>query len=115
VGLAAVLVVLAAPACRKPIEPLVVEGARLVVTNTSKEAWRDVKIWVNTFYRADVATLEAGGRLDAPLNRFSGPYGRFFDPRREAVKGVEITATSSSGAPVTITWGEGRTWRGTIE
>ena len=51
----------------------------------------------------------------APLDRFAGPYGRFFDPGREPVKGVEITATSASGTPVKITWGEGRTWRGTIE
>jgi hypothetical protein len=101
--------------CSRPIDPLRVDGIRLTVTNTSPERWRDLSIWVNTHYRATVPGLEAGARLDAPLDRFVGPYGRVFDPRREAVRGVELTATTASGQAVTLTWGEGRTWRGTLD
>ena len=101
--------------CGRDIEPLVVEGSRVIVTNTSDEAWRDVEVWANTIYRAQTNSLEPGGRLDAPLRRFAGPYGRYFDPVREAIRGIEVVATTPSGRKVTLVWGEGRTYKGTFD
>jgi hypothetical protein len=92
--------------------PLVVDPNRVTVNNTTDEGWRNVEIWVNSYYRATSASLDAHARLDAPLNRFISGHSRPFDASREAVRGVEVTATSASGAPVKLVWGEGRTYRG---
>ncbi|MBI2835844.1 MAG: hypothetical protein HYX76_15605 [Acidobacteria bacterium] len=51
--------------------------------------------------------LAAEGRLDVPLGAFVAGFGQRFDPRRQKVTGVEVTAESASG-PVRLTWGAGR-------
>jgi hypothetical protein len=114
-GAGSVLVLAGVAGCGHRIEPLIVEGSRIVVTNTTNEPWRNVQVWANNFYRAQTDVLLPGGRLDAPLRRFAGPYGRNFDPMREPLKGIEVTATTESGKPVTLVWGEGRTWKGTFD
>jgi hypothetical protein len=114
-GVVIVAILGATGACGHRIEPIVVDGSRIVITNTTSEPWRDVQVWANSLYRAQTDELLPGGRLDAPLRRFAGPYGRTFDPVREPLKGIEVTATSGSGKRVTLVWGEGRTWRGTFD
>jgi hypothetical protein len=53
---------------------------------------------------AKIPRLEAGGRLDAPLNRFQGGFGRYFDIRREQVRRGDVAARTAAGRPVSITW-----------
>lgn len=103
-------VVLLAPACSAPIDPLIVSFTerRIIVTNTSDEEWRDIEVWVNHHYRAVATTLGPKGRMTAPLGEFVAGFGQRFDPARQKVVGVEVTATTASGQPVKLTWGEGR-------
>lgn len=105
--LAWVLVVLAG-ACREPMQPLVVDAHEVAVTNTTATPWTDIEIWVNDHYRVTTARLEPHGRFHAPLDAFVAGFGQRFDPRRQAVRGIEVTATTSTGESIRLTWGEGR-------
>lgn len=105
--LASVLILLAG-ACREPIQPLVVDAHEVAVTNTTSTPWTDIEIWVNDHYRVTTARLEPRGRFHAPLDAFVAGFGQRFDPRRQAVRGVEVTATTSTGESIRLRWGEGR-------
>lgn len=93
-----------AAGCREPRDPIAVHADRIVVSNLSAEGWHGVELSVNRYYRARFDALAPGGRIDAPLRRFQGGFGRYFDTRRERVTGVRVTATTDSGAPVVIDW-----------
>ena len=100
---------LACSGCGTPPDPLTVEGERIVVLNLTPEDWIDVELRVNRYYRGHIPRIAAGGRLDAPLARFQGGYGYYFDRKCEGLKTVELTAKTASGKPVTLVWraGEG--------
>lgn len=93
--------------CATEVDPLRVEERRVLVENRTSADWSDVEIWVNDHYRATVATLAAGGRLVAPLDGFVAGFGQRFDPNHR-VTGIEVTARTATGEPITMTWGEGR-------
>jgi hypothetical protein len=95
---------LLAPGCSETREAIVVHPDRIVVSNLTGETWREVELSVNRYYRARFDALPPGGRIDAPLRRFQGGFGRYFDVRREQVKAVRVTATGASGAAVTLDW-----------
>jgi hypothetical protein len=89
--------------CRQAVEPIRVDGRRLVVENRTKNEWRDVTVTVNGYYRGGARTLAPGGQLDAPLANFVTGLGQRFDVNRERVWRVEVRATSDAG-PVSIDW-----------
>jgi hypothetical protein len=101
---AAFVVFLLASGCEEAREAIVVHPDRIVVSNLTAETWRDLELSVNRYYRARFDALAPGGRIDAPLRRFQGGFGRYFDVRREQVTAVRVTATSASGAAVTLDW-----------
>lgn len=90
--------------CRVPPETIQVEHGRVTILNQTSDDWVDVEVRVNRYYLAKAPRLAAGGRLDAPLNRFQGGFGRYFDLRREQVKRIDVNARTTGGAPVTLTW-----------
>lgn len=102
------VVCVAAMACRPPIEPIDVAANRIAVTNTTRERWQDVEVWVNDHYRTTAPRLDPGGVLIAPLSNFVAGFGQRFDVARQPVRGVEVTARTPEGAEVRFTWGEGR-------
>lgn len=104
VAAAAFAVLLLASGCAETPEAIVVHPDRIVVSNLTAETWRDLELSVNRYYRARFDALPPGGRIDAPLRRFQGGFGRYFDVRREEVKAVRVTATSASGSAVTLDW-----------
>jgi hypothetical protein len=105
-ALAVVLVSLAAARCSAPPpEPLQLERNRLIVLNTSKDEWTNVEIWLNRYFRAGVPSIAAGGRLDAPLDRFISGYGQPFDYRRLQVTELTLTAKKPDGTPVALKMG----------
>jgi hypothetical protein len=90
-------------ACRSiPPDPLVLDGATLIVNNRSAQEWTGVEIWLNTYYRATVPSIAAGGRLTAPLNTFINGFGYRFDFRRAQIKDLRLTATLPDGKPLEI-------------
>ena len=42
----------------------------LTVDNRTSRDWRQVEIWLNTYYRLTTAAIPAGGRFQAPLDVF---------------------------------------------
>ena len=103
--LVATLIVLtaAASACStKIIEPLRLDGNRLIVNNRTTSNWNHVEILVNHYYRIVVPTILAGQRLDAPLDQFTEAYGRRFNFARQQINDVRLSATLPNGEPVDL-------------
>lgn len=87
---------------------IAVQEGRVVVTNLTGQAWSDVEVWLNTWYRAQAPALAPGQRLEIPLRVFVAGYGQHFDAAVRAPVGIEVTAKAADGSLVTLTWGEGR-------
>ena len=98
----ALLSVAAARCSNPPPEPLQLERNKLTVLNTSKDEWTNVEIWLNRYFQARVPSIAAGGRLDAPLDRFMSGYGQPFDYRRIQVTELTLTARRPDGTPVEL-------------
>jgi hypothetical protein len=101
--LAVALLSQAAARCSAPPpEPLQLERNKLTVLNTTKDEWKNVEIWLNRYFRAGVPSIAAGGRLDAPLDRFISGYGQRFDFRRIQVTELTLTAKRPDGTAVEL-------------
>jgi len=89
-----------------PAAPIRIEGARVVVENRTAQAWRDVNVTINAYYRVRAQSLEPGGRLETPLANLETGLGQRFNPAREHVMRVEVRATDASGKRVAMDWDE---------
>ena len=102
-ALAVALWCVAASGCSNPPpEPLQLERNKLTVLNTSKDEWTNVEIWLNRYFQARAPSIPAGGRLDAPLDRFMSGYGQPFDYRRIQVTELTLTAKRPDGTPLEL-------------
>ena len=91
------------PACApRAIEPLQLEGNRLTVTNQTPDDWRDVELWLNSYFRLTVRTIAAHGRFDATLDSFVTGYARRFDFYHSQVRSLRLAARRPDGRPVAI-------------
>ena len=93
-------------ACHQELPPIRQRGAWIVVENQTKQAWRDVSVTVNSYYRGVSPTLSPGGRLEAPLSGFVTGLGQRFNTSREHIARVEVRATDAAGNPVALDWDE---------
>jgi hypothetical protein len=107
-GRGALLALLLATACSARPDPITVAENAVVVQNTTPRAWNKVMVTVNDHFTGGVALLAAGGRLNAPLSEFHTGFGQRYDPSRQIVYKVEVTATDSKGEPVKLLWGGDR-------
>jgi hypothetical protein len=100
---------LCALACKgeEPV-PIRVGTDRITVINLTDAAWRDVDVWLNDHYRAQVRELAAGQRVEVPLGVFVAGFGQRFDPKKQIPSGVEVDAVAADGKPVKLVWGKGR-------
>ena len=46
--------------------------------------------------------------MNAPLSQFVTGFGQRYDPSRQIVYKVEVTATDTKGEAVTLKWGQNR-------
>ena len=90
-------------ASQPPIDPLRLDGSRLIVNNRTPDSWNDVEIKINRQYRVVVPQILAGQRFDAPLEAFLDVYGNHFRYAHQQVKDVRLTAKLPSGQPVDLT------------
>jgi hypothetical protein len=110
-GVAAVLgaAVLGSAACRTPpAEPITFADKAVVVENATADEWQNVEVWVNDHYRVTRSRMVPGERFSIPLSAFVAGFGQRFDPVRQGVRGVEVTAAGPGGRPVKLDWGTGR-------
>jgi hypothetical protein len=90
-------------ACEKPpIDPLKLEGNMLTVTNQSSNEWRNVEIRLNTYFRADAASIPARGVLRVPLDTFAAGFGQRFDFHRMQIRDLRLAATLPDGKPLEL-------------
>ena len=98
---AAALLVLAAAlavSCGKPPQ----EPLQLTVDNSSDEEWRDVEIWLNTYYRVTTSSIAPHQRFQTSLDNFVAGFGQRFEFRRMQVRDLRLVAKRPDGKPVTI-------------
>ncbi|MBI3264509.1 MAG: hypothetical protein HYZ58_15385 [Acidobacteria bacterium] len=95
-------------ACTERPDPIQVQRRALVVENQTSTAWGNVEVWINDHYRVTRSRMERGERFAIPLDTFVAGFGQRFDPSRQRLTGVEITATGEDGRPVKLVWGTGR-------
>jgi hypothetical protein len=106
---AGIVVWLVAAACTpRPEPPIQIDGTILVVRNDTDREWRDVEVWVNDHYRVTASSIPANNRMAIPLSTLVAGFGQRFDPARQGVRGVEVTARDSAGEAVTLRYGDGR-------
>jgi hypothetical protein len=102
---AGLLLTMAAAACSSPkIEPLVLQGNMLTVSNTTDEPWSDVAIWANRYFRAIVPSIPAHSRADLTLDSFVSGYGQRFDRHRIQLTDLKLTAKGPDGKAVELTY-----------
>jgi hypothetical protein len=106
---AAVLIALVLVAgCSAPPDPITVAENSLVVRNATSRDWKNVRVTVNDHFTGGVPVLAAGGRMNAPLSQFVTGFGQRYDPSRQVVYKVEVTATNAKGEAVNLQWGRDR-------
>ena len=89
--------------CSKPApDPLQLDRNLLTVDNRSSSYWRNVEIWLNTYYRVTTSSIPAGGRFQAPLDTFVAGFGQRFDFRRAQVVDLRLTAKLPDGTPLQL-------------
>ena len=89
--------------CSRPaVEPLRLDGNILTVDNRSSEEWKNVEIWLNTYYRLTIDSIPPEGHVQAPLDNFVAGFGQRFQFRRMQVKDLRLTAKLPDGRPIEI-------------
>ena len=101
-AIGAVLLAIVAGCSAPPVEPLKLDGNMLTVDNRSTEEWKNVEIWLNTYYRVKTDSIPAKGRFQAPLDTFVAGFGQRFQFRRMQVKELKLNATLPDGKPLEI-------------
>jgi hypothetical protein len=95
--------------CRTPPpEPITFADRSIVVENLTKDEWQNVEVWLNDHYRVTKFRMPPGERFNIPLRAFVAGFGQRFDPVRQSIRGIEVTATVHGGKPVKLVWGTGR-------
>jgi hypothetical protein len=90
-------------ACGKPpTEPLKLDGNVLTVDNRTSQEWRNVEIWLNTYYRITKPSIMPKERFQAPLDTFVAGHGQRFEFRRMQIRDLRLVATLPDGKPIEI-------------
>ncbi len=109
-AMVALVIVAGLPACsrQEPPAPIHVRETDIVLQNQTGAAWSNIEVWVNDHFRGVATSLQPGQQLVVPLGALQAAYGQPFDRTRQAVFGVLVTARSSDGTAVRLTWGRVR-------
>jgi hypothetical protein len=83
-------------------DPLQIDRNLLTVDNRSSDDWKDVEIWLNTYYRITTPSIRAGGRFQAPLDTFVAGFGQRFDYRRTQIVDLRLVAKLPDGRPLEL-------------
>ena len=100
---AVAIAALPAIACHdRPNDALMLDGNRLTVDNRTPQEWKNVEIWLNTYYRVTAPSIPPHGRFQAPLDVFVAGFGQRFDFKRMQVRDLRLTATLPDGKPLEL-------------
>ena len=94
---------LAVAACRSvPEEPLKLDGNMLTVDNRTSQEWKQVEIWLNTYYRVTADSIPPNGRFQTSLDNFVAGFGQRFQFRRMQIHDLRLTAKLPDGTPLEL-------------
>jgi hypothetical protein len=97
------MLALSATACsQRPVDPLQLDRNMLTVDNTTSDEWKDVQIWLNTYYRITVPSIPAHTRFRAPLDTFVAGFGQRFSFHSMQVKDLRLEAKLPDGRPLEL-------------
>lgn len=85
-----------------PHDPIVLDGQRLTVDNTTAQDWNHVEIWLNTYYRVTAEKIPSKTRFETSLNSFVAGFGQRFEFKRMQVKDLRLEAKLPDGKPLEL-------------
>ena len=95
--------------CRQaPPRPITIQDRSIAVENQTPDEWQNVEVWVNDHYRVTKSRMAPRERFSIPLDAFVAGFGQRFNPARQVLRGIEVTASTAGGQPVRLVWGTGR-------
>ncbi len=104
---ALLVLLVAVTSCSKEVPPPIqVRETDVIVQNQTQADWTGIQVWVNDHFRGLAPSLVSGQQLVVPLDGLIGPFGQRYDRHRYPVSGVLVTAKSSDGHDVRVTWGK---------
>jgi len=102
-ALALVLACAVEASCTKPPpDAMTLNGGMLTVDNHTKRDWSNVDIWLNTYYRMQVKSIPAGGRVQTPLDFFVAGLGQRFSYAKMQIRDLRLTAKLPDGTAIEI-------------
>jgi hypothetical protein len=88
--------------------PITIQDRSIAVENQTPDEWQNVEVWVNDHYRVTKTRMAPRERFSIPLDAFVAGFGQRFNPVRQVLRGIEVTASTAGGHPVRLVWGTGR-------
>lgn len=92
--------------CTEVLPDIEVEDGVVHVRNNSEHEWRHVRIWVNEYYAAVVATVPPSGFVREPIKRFVAAQGQTINTSTTAITSVVVLAQRPDGERVRVAWGK---------
>lgn len=92
--------------CNEVLPEIEVADGSIHVRNVTEYEWRNVRIWVNEYYAAVVATIPPGGFVREPVKRFAAAQGQTINTSTTPITSVVVLAQRQDGERVRIVWGK---------
>lgn len=91
--------------CAAELPEIEVADGFIHVRNLSDQEWRNVRIWVNEYYAAVVATVPPSGFVREPIKRFVAAQGQTINTSTTPITSVVVLAQQADGRRVRVAWG----------
>jgi hypothetical protein len=91
--------------CPEVLPDIEVADGSIHVRNGTEHEWRNVRIWVNEYYAAVVATIPPGGFVREPVKRFVAAQGQTINTSTTPITSVVVLAQRADGERVRVVWG----------
>ena len=85
-----------------PPEPIQLDRGMLTIDNRTDQAWSNVEIWINEYFRITTSSIPAGGRFQAPLSTAVSGVGQRFEFNHMQLKDVRLDAKLPRGGMSTV-------------
>lgn len=92
--------------CAEALPEIDVADGSIHVRNLTEHEWRNVRIWVNEYYAAVVATVPPGGFVREPIKKFVAAQGQTINTSTTAITSVVVLAQRPDGERVRVVWGK---------
>jgi hypothetical protein len=92
--------------CAEVLPEIEVADGSIHVRNVTEHEWRNVRIWVNEYYAAVVASIPPGGFVREPIKKFVAAQGQTINTSTTAITSVVVLGQRADGERVRVVWGK---------